>query len=107
MSLTFYIVYKGTKKEAILFDRNITHNISEMWNEAGIWEALYESDGEKPSEIIDVLKKGLKDMNDRPEFYKQFNPSNGWGDYDGAISFLTDVIEACENFPDAVINVSR
>lgn len=109
MSLDFYIfdVGKATGVEIELYWKNVTHNLSPMWKRAGVYKDLYESEGKQPKDIIESLKRGLKDMKDNPKTYKRRNPWNGWGDYEGAIKFLSETIEACEKYPEAFIHISR
>lgn len=109
MSLDFYIVDEGkaSGKEIELFSKNITHNISPMWRKAEIFDELYESDGKQPKEIVEQLEQGLFMMQINSEDYKLLNPKNGWGNYEYAIKFLSQVIEACKLYPEAKIKISR
>jgi len=86
---------------------NITHNVSNMWREAGIYNLLYNSEGLLASKIVDGLEKGLADMKKWPEHYQQFDSPNGWGTYPHAVDFLARVIVDCYEFPDAVIEISK
>jgi hypothetical protein len=90
-----------------IFTRNITHNVGTMWRKAGVYDALYKSDNKKASEIIEELKKGCEDMIEHAEEYELLNPDNGWGDYEGAVYFLKDILDACKNYPNARIEISR
>jgi hypothetical protein len=90
-----------------LYSRNITHNVAKMWAKAGVFEALYEGQGKTAGEIVDVLAKGVEDMEQKREEYLPLNPSNGWGDYDGALDFLREYATACRENPKATISVSR
>lgn len=86
--------------------RNATHNLSPMWRQAGIRDALYESEGQTAGSILPTLRLGLAKMVASPAEYKALNPKNGWGSYEGALDFLRTVIAACEANPDAIIEVS-
>lgn len=33
--------------------------------------------------------------------------SNGWGDYDGLVSFVRHYLAACRQWPEAMVEVSR
>lgn len=92
----------------IYIDRshNATHNLMPMWSKAGCYSALYESHGKPAKEILSPLIQGLTDMLKNSEEYRKLEPSNGWGDYDGAISFLVQVIKDCASNPDTNIEVS-
>ena len=106
MSLDFYL-YK-TKRVAI-FDRNITHNLTTMASKAGIYEALWcpeKINATYARDIIPILKKGFADLLARPEYFKQFDSPNGWGLYVHFLPFVESVLRACEQDPDAEIEVS-
>lgn len=89
---------------------NITHNLNKMAREAGIYEALWrpeEIGKTKASEIVELLEKGLSDLKARPEHFEKFNSPNGWGMYEHFVPFVEKYLEACKEYPDAVIEVSR
>ncbi len=90
-----------------LYADSITHNLTPMWDAAGCYGALYMRDGEKAGDIKGDLRMGLQNMQASPDVYKALNPSNGWGDYGGAVRFLTRLIAACEQHPKATVNVSK
>ncbi len=89
-----------------LFDANITHNVAPMWIEAGVYDALYESDGKYAGDISEILINGLIDMKRYPEKYRAMNPANGWGNYEGALKFLDGIATACMHYPKALIRIS-
>jgi hypothetical protein len=89
---------------------NITHNLGKMAGEAGIYKALWrpeEIGKTKASEIVELLEKGLSDLKERPEHFEKFNSSNGWGMYEHFVPFVEKYLEACKEYPDAVIKVLR
>lgn len=90
-----------------VFSVNYTHNVSEMWDLAGIYDDLYNSDGKLAKDIVGNLIFGLKKMLDNPDKFKKLNPENGWGDYDGAVKVLNEIISACNEYPDAEISISK
>ena len=87
--------------------RNITHNVSPMWKLAGVYDALYESEGLIAKEVLSTLQEGVARMVLNPEEYKKLNPTNGWGCYESALEFLIDFQSAIVNNPDTMIHVSR
>jgi hypothetical protein len=91
--------------EITLYDANYTHNVTPMWRKAGIYEALYESDGKQAGEILPMLRAGIVDMERKPNAYIALNPSNGWGSYETALPWLRKFTAACERHPKAVIGV--
>jgi TRAP-type uncharacterized transport system substrate-binding protein len=93
-----------------VFDANITHNLTEMANKAGIYKALWrpeELEITKASQLVNLLEEGLAKLKADPEFYRQFDASNGWGIYDDFVPFVERVLEACKEHPDADIEASR
>ena len=96
--------------EEEVYTSNITHNLGKMAKEAGIYEALWrpeEIEKTQASEITELLEKGLADLTARPEHFKQFNPENGWGKYETLVEFVTEYLQACMEYPDATILISR
>lgn len=112
-----------------LYWANITHNLGKMAGKAGIYEALWrpyrlrkdfketdnydkECEFEKSvviqaKDIIKVLEKGLKDLKNRPEYFKKFDAENGWGLYEHFVPFVEKYLEACKEYPDSIIETSR
>ena len=93
-----------------VFEANITHNLGEMADKAGIYYACWrpEEIGAKfAGDIIQLLEMGLADMRARPEYFKQFNSPNGWGLYENFVPWVERYLEACKENPDAEISVSR
>jgi len=93
-----------------VYNSNITHNLNEMATEAGIYEYLWRPDEinvDTAKELIKPLQEGLKTLKDDPSRFKMFNPSNGWGNYDVLVGFVKNYLAACEQYPEAVVSVSR
>lgn len=93
-----------------VFDTNITHNLTQMADKAGIYEVLWRPDEHgfnKAEDIILTLEKGLADLKARPDYFKQFDAENGWGKYEHFVPFVEGVLGACKEYPDAQISVSR
>ena len=126
-SVKFYQEEQETKE---VYSANITHNLNTMADKAGIYEALWRphrlkegynipennheaeckfEDENKTTakDIIPLLEKGLTDLKARPEYFKTFNPSNGWGTYEGLVSFVENYLNACIEYPGADVEVSR
>lgn len=113
-----------------VYSANITHNLGEMADRAGIYEALWrphrlmkeydvpegdynaEWDFEDSvvitaSDIIPILEKGLEDLKSRPEYFKEFDSPNGWGLYIHFVPFVEKYLEACKEYPNSSVEVSR
>lgn len=86
---------------------NYTHNVTPMWRLVGVYEALYESDGKRVSEILPALVCGVSVMAAKIDDCRALNPENGWGDADRALEWLRDVTDACVRHPSATVSVSR
>lgn len=89
---------------------NITHNLNRMADAAGIYQHLWRPEElsiKKAGELIEPLTNALVDLKSRPDHYKQFNPKNGWGDYDGFVDWVERYLTACKENPDGDISVSR
>jgi hypothetical protein len=110
MSLTVYLIAKDEDgNEFGVFDSNITHNLGQMADKAGIYDALWhpkEKGWTKAKDILPTLEKGLADLVNKREYFEQFNSPNGWGLYEHFVPFVKEYLEACQH-PCARIEVSR
>ena len=93
--------------ETYVVDTNITHNLTGMWKEAGIYSALYESKGKTAKEVLPSLEKGLHLMKNEPERFKQYDSPNGWGTYKDALPWLSELVAEFKRFPDGIIEISK
>lgn len=98
-------------KTNVMYHGNITHNLGKMAAEANLYYALW-----RPEELQDIyvaedlvplLESGLKTLKDYPNLFKSFNPENGWGTYEVLVEFVEDYLEACKQYSDCEIHVSR
>ena len=100
-----------------VFDANITHNLTKMASEVklsngmSLYQVLWRPDEmvglNKAEDIADLLDEGWNILLADPEYFKQFNPQNGWGSYDGLCNFVYKYRNACWDNPDAELRVSR
>lgn len=93
-----------------VFTANITHNLNRMAKEAGIYEALWrpeEINVSTADELIPYLIDGLKNLQEDPNHYRQFDAPNGWGTYDTLVRFVSEYLNACIQNKDATIGVCR
>lgn len=119
----------NTIDDETVYDSNITHNLGKMADKAGLYEALWRPyqlhpDYKEPNnydiemefeeshtmyakDVIEPLEKGLKKLRDFPERYKKFDSSNGWGVYKNLVEFTEKYLEACKEYPEAIIITSR
>ena len=93
-----------------LFEMNITHNLTTMASEAGIYKAIWRPDENGfvvAGDIIDVLLDGFIALAKYPDDFKKFNPENGWGSYEILMKCVAEYIKACRENPKAKISVWR
>ena len=84
---------------------NYTYNVSPMYRAAGI-DGLGSLDGMRGSEAARLLDKAIVHMETNRAQHERMNPSNGWGDYNGALNFLRKIRMACGDYPNAYVSVS-
>ncbi|SHH96860.1 hypothetical protein SAMN05421866_0087 [Chryseobacterium oranimense] len=93
-----------------VYDSNITHNLTKMAHESGLYYALWrpeEINAFTAADLILILKNGIENLKSDPEKFRQYNASNGWGKYENLLSFTEQYLVACRNNPNAKIEISR
>lgn len=106
MSLDVYLTKNGNE----LYSSNITHNLGVMAREAGIYQCLW-----RPEEVgltlawqlVEPLTKGVLLLATEKARFEKFNAPNGWGLWEHFLPFCADYLQACKDYPDATVNVSR
>lgn len=105
LDLTFMAV-----RRTVVFDTNMTHNLTQMASEAGIYNCLWrpeETGFKTASQMIEPLEKGLALLESDPQRFKPFSAPNGWGTYDQFVPWVREVLEAARENPDAEVESSR
>lgn len=107
MSYDIYLeIDTGAEYPATVVDcGNYTSNVSGMWKKA-LGERLAEFDGRNAGESVPLLDAGIKAMSSSPDEYREMNPANGWGSYEGALTYLVDLRSYCAEHPKTTIRVS-
>ena len=101
-----------------VYTSNITHNLGKMAGAVKLsdgntlYNILWRPDEcipayTKASEISELLDEGWNILLSDPEEYRQYNPENGWGSYDGLCDFVYRYRNACWDNPEAAIEISR
>jgi hypothetical protein len=93
-----------------VYSANITHNLGKMAANAGLYYPLWrpgELDITTAGQLIAPLRAGLAVLQSAPDRFREYNPGNGWGTYEGLVRFVADYLAACEAYPDAEVSVSR
>ena len=84
---------------------NYTSNVGVMWCEALGGKLLREYHDTPCSEAAGPLAEAVKRMEADPATYRDMEPGNGWGDYDGALRYLRRLAEACAEHPKCTIAI--
>ena len=103
-------VYLTVAQPVDVFSKNITHNLGDMAAHAGLYLPLWrpeELDCNTAADLIPYLEIGLKQLEHAPDYFKGYNPKNGWGTYEHLVIFTRDYLAACKSRPYAEIRVSR
>lgn len=90
--------------DVCVYDANMTSNVAPMWRKAGI--ELRHAKGMVSGALVYRLAEAVAAMKASPDEYKAMNPATGWGDYDGALKFLEDLLATCRHFPAMIVQVS-
>lgn len=89
---------------------NYTSNVSDMWadalKDAGRDCRLWELDGQTCGDLSQALELAVLIMEDEPPRFRAMEPSNGWGSYEGAKHYLTQVASYCRLYPKAILRIS-
>lgn len=103
-------VVEMSEETDTLFHANITHNLGKMAEVAGIYQTLWRPDEigiTQAAQLVSPLAAGLGKLISDPEGYRRLNPSNGWGNYEGLLDFVSRYLAACEQWGTAKVRVSR
>lgn len=96
--------------DTCVYQANITHNLGKMADAAGIYDAMWRPDEHGMTHarhLIEPLSAGLERLRADPAKFREHNPSNGWGDYDGLVRFTSEYLDACRQYPEATVRASR
>lgn len=104
MSLDLYLVETSPHEVA---GHNITHNLTDMAEEAGIYRLLWRpKKGQLASDMIEPLKRAIAEMEANPERFTRHDSPNGWGLYENFLPWLREVLASCEKYPNAEVRAS-
>lgn len=80
---------------------NYTWNVAPMWYAAIPDSGIRAHYGMTGRQALEPLRRIREYMEDHRNELLMLNPENGWGDYYGALQFVTDLINASVRNPDA------
>ena len=77
-----------------VFEMNITSNLSIMASKAGFRDQLWDlKDVTTCGDLLPYIEKGLKELEDNPETYKEYSTPSGWGTYEQFIDWLKILVD--------------
>ncbi|HUS38938.1 MAG TPA: hypothetical protein VMX74_05785 [Pirellulales bacterium] len=95
----------GTAPVALrLLDEHYTSNVSPMFVDV-LGHSISEWDGIRASVVADECSAILAAFHASPGKYRSKNPTNCWGNFDGAKEFIQKIHDACTMAPDATVRV--
>lgn len=97
----------GGEEPVEIAEYNYTYSCAPMFQLALGGEGINELGG-CAGDWIEHLERAVNHMvhPDNEAIYKSMNPSNGWGDYYGAVGFLNNLLDAARCHPKTTIRVS-
>lgn len=118
MSLDIYLKVKLFDQhgryfdDKVVFDANITHNLGKMAQMAGLYTIMWRPEEwdtsiDEARDLVRPLTRGIQNLVDRQDEMMEFNPENGWGNYDNLLDTACDYLIACLRYPRAEIGISR
>ena len=99
-----------------VYYNNITHNLGKMAAEVKLsngltlYDVMWRPDEHGlvfAKDISELLDEGWNILLSEPDYFKTFNPDNGWGSYEGMIDFVYKYRNACWDNPEAELSISR
>jgi hypothetical protein len=88
-----------------VWERNHTSNTAGMWRAAGCDIAAF--DGKRATELGPAAARAIAAIVTEPEKYRPMEPRNGWGSLPSTVHFLIAIWEACTDWPEATVRISR
>lgn len=104
MSWDVTLYHDEELKNEIEWVGNYTSNVIDMYVDA-MGHSLRSIHGMQSAEVIDTLSAGVVNMLGDADKYIAMNPANGWGSYEGALAYLTKILDACKARPESYVRV--
>jgi len=92
-----------------LFDGYVTNNLKDMAKAANIYLHIWrpaEKNVTTAADLIEPFTRGLHQLKSQPKYFKEFNPPNGWGTYEGFVKFVEDYLTSCRENPKALVSAN-
>ena len=84
--MSYDFVMRAPQDTYEMFEGNQTYNLSTMFKRAGFHPNAFS--GMDARTLRPIVDNAVRLMEDNPEYFKKYNPDNGWGSYEGAVNFL-------------------
>ena len=101
--------YKNVGFGEEVLNLSITHNLSTIAKEVGIYQFLWLS-SEFGIETAEQLRKPLVyavQLLSHTKDYRRFEPANGYGTVEDLVRFLNDLYSVCIKHPQATVRTDR
>ncbi|MFE2469763.1 hypothetical protein [Streptomyces mirabilis] len=85
---------------------NYTSNVHPMWSEA-LGCSLSDFKESSAEDALENLQRAVAAMEADRARYEAMNPTNGWGNYEGALDYLRRLRDACASHPKATIHITH
>jgi len=99
--MSYDFIIKAPEDTYERYERNVTYNNSSLLKRAGFHPSVL--NGINVYRLIPVLNNAITVMQDNPDYFKQFEPENGWGGYADVLDFLHSMRNYMVDAPDAYI----
>lgn len=96
----------GKKMVEVADCGNYTSNVSKMYYKSFGEGGINSLHGMKGHTAAPFLKGAILTMQENKAEYVALNPPKELGDYGGAIAYLINILEACENHPLAEVSIN-
>ncbi len=98
------MINTGLEEVEVVEVGNYTYNVSPMYYDS-MGMGLNSFNDMKCTDAIPILKKGIESLQSNPAKYKEMNPNNGWGNYEGALEYIRNLHDKCVRNPLCKIDV--
>ena len=98
-----------------IHEDNYTSNVGIMYHEAfhkvkegelNYYPNFMEAMNAGRKEALKTISLILKELTSNADYYRNMEPANGWGNYDGAVKFLSDTLHALIHTDDSYVRIS-
>lgn len=72
---------------------NITYNVRELIKQSSGWDIKNEDENGFVKDWIPMIEKGIEELTNNPDKYKQYEAETGWGTVEGTLKFYKKCLE--------------